>query len=104
MLSVRAHFFFLAVSVAVVFETLPGRGQATNGSRFDVVMGLGLPAIDRGVFIDPSRGPGGPEAALRRASHARSTGHDLVGEGGARYLPGQVIVKFRDGVSSALRL
>jgi serine protease len=104
MASFRALLFWLAVSVAAIFVILPGRGQAQDGSRFDDILGLGLPAIDRGVVTDPFRAPGGPEAALRGASQTSSTRHDLVGEGGARYVPGRVIVKFRAGVSSALRL
>jgi serine protease len=101
----RALLFVLAVSVSVVFVIIPGRGQAPDRSRLDVIMGLGLPAVERdGVFMDQSRVPGSPEAAMRRAFQTASTGHDLVGEGGARYVPGRVIVKFRDSVSSARRL
>jgi serine protease len=101
---VRALLASVAVPVAVVLVILPRRGQAQDGSRLDVIMGLGLPAIDRGVVADPSRLPGGPEAVARRALETASTPRDLVGEGGSRYVPGRVIVKFRDGVSSASRL
>jgi serine protease len=100
----RAVLFVLAVSVSVVFVILPGRAQVPNRSPLDLIMGLGLPAVDTGVVSDPSRVPGGPEAYVRRALETASTRHDLVGEGGARYVPGRVIVKFRDGVSSASRL
>ena len=54
--------------------------------------------------MDPFRAPGGPDAFVRRALQTASTSHDLEGEGGARYLPGRVIVKFRDGVPAASRL
>jgi serine protease len=103
MYPVRA-FLFLALPVAVVLVILPGRGRAQDAARLDVVLGLGLPAIDRGVVMDPSRVPGGPEAAVLRALETASTRHDLVGEGGSRYVPGRLIVKFRDGVSTASRL
>src|SRR5271156_246729 len=104
MYPVRALPFFLAVPVAVVFVILPGRGRAQDASRLDVILGLGLPAIDRGVVMDPSRVPGGPAPAVLRALGPASTRHDLVGEGGARYVPGRLIVKFRDGVSTGSRL
>src|ERR1700675_4946478 len=100
----RALLCVLAVSVSLVFGVLPGRGQVPDPSRLDVIMGLGLPAIDTGVVMDPFRAPGGPEAFVRRGLVTASTSHDLVGEGGARYVPGRVIVKFRDGVPSASRL
>jgi serine protease len=104
MCGVRGLLSVLAVSFSVGFVILPGHGQAPDPSQLDVVMGLGLPAIDTGVVMDPFRGPGGPDGAVRRALQTASTAHDLVGEGGARYVPGRVIVKFRDGVSSARRL
>ena len=104
MRGVRAVLFVVAVSVSVVFVILPGRAQAPNGSGLDLIMGLGLPPVDTGVVADPSRMPGGTDAYLRRALETASTRHDLVGEGGARYMPGRVIVKFRDGVSPASRL
>src|ERR1700730_6500744 len=104
MRGVRAVLFVLAVSVSVVIVILPGRAQAPDPSPLDVIMGLGLPAIDRGVVMDPFRAPGGPDAFVRRALQTASTSHDLEGEGGARYLPGRVIVKFRDGVPAASRL
>ncbi len=79
----RAVLFVLAVSVSVVFVVLPGRAQAPDPSPLDLIMGLGLPAIDRGVVMDPFRAPGGPDALVRRALQTASTSHDLVGEGGA---------------------
>jgi serine protease len=104
MCRVRALALVVAVSVSVVFVILPGRGQAPDPSPFDLIMGLGLPPIDRGVVMDPFRAPGGSEGFVRRGLQTASTSHDLVGEGGARYVPGRVIVKFRDGVSTPARL
>ena len=44
---------------------MPGPGQAQEASRLDLVLGLGLPAVDRGIVSDASRAPGSPEAARR---------------------------------------
>ena len=98
----RALVFVFAASVAVMI--VPGRGQAQDASRPNGVFGLGLPAVERGIIWAESRVPGSPEAARRRAVRASSAIPDRVGEGGARYRPGRVIVKFRDSVSMPARL
>ena len=98
----RALVFVFAASVAVMI--VPGRGQAQDSSRLDGVFGLGLPAVERGIIWGESHVPGSPEAARRRAVRASSAIPDRAGEGGERYRPGRVIVKFRDGVSMPARL
>src|SRR4029453_3210320 len=100
----RVLLFLLAASVAVVFAGVPGRGRAQEASRLDVIIGLGLPAVERGIIPDASRAPGSPEAARRRAVRAIPAVPDFVGEDGARYRRGRVIVKFRAGVSMPTRL
>ena len=104
MRSSRVLLFSLAVSVAVVLVSVPGRGRAQEASRLDVILGLGLPAIERGIVSDASRAPGSPESARRRAVRSISATPDFVGEDGARYRRGRVIVKFRAGVSMPTRL
>jgi len=73
------------VTVAVLL-TIGVGGQ--SGDLF--VLPLGLPGIDLGVLVEE---PPRPE----RAGTMRHTG-------GAPYVPGRVIVKFKDGASTATRL
>jgi serine protease len=69
-----------------------------------VLAGVGLPGVDRGVVADATRTPDSAETHTRQ--HVRSLGGpgDRTGSGGAPYVPGRVIVKFRDGVSPNGRL
>ena len=61
-----------------------------------------LPAVDRG--LSTAEGPG-PAGLSTLASRARVAGAlDRTGRTGAPYAAGRVIVKFRDGISSAARL
>jgi serine protease len=77
------------------------RGHAQDDSRFTIVQNLGLPAIDEGVLIDSTHVPG---AAVdrRRAAILASVGQSATGSG-ARYVPGRVIVKFKDTASEGAR-
>ena len=54
-------------------------------------------------MIDESRAPGTAEGARRRARSLSPT-PDFVAADGARYVAGRVIVKFKDGISTASRL
>ncbi len=96
----RVPLFLLALSVGLfnIFGAA-GRGQTSSLAPLDVVLGLGLPAIDRGVVADVSRGPVSGLHSIRSSAAVP----DRIGAG-FRYMPGRVIVKFRDGVSSAARL
>src|SRR5436309_7016613 len=89
---------FLAV-IAVVIFAMGGRGQ--DRSLPGAVVGIGLPAIDSGVVSDESRRPGSRETVTRRSIRSSSSDRSVVGAG---YVPGRVIVKFRDGVSTETRL
>ena len=104
MRSSRVLLFSLALIGLAAIASMPGLGQAQDRGPLDIVVGLGLPAVERGMISGGSHVPGSPEAALRRAVHSSSAIPDLVGEGGARYRRGRVIVKFRDGVSMPTRL
>ncbi|HEY2152447.1 MAG TPA: hypothetical protein VGH34_16680, partial [Vicinamibacterales bacterium] len=95
----------LRVGAAVVLAgalAIGLRGQTADESRFAIVQNLGLPAIDEGVVADSTHRPGA-EVELRRAairaSVARSTGNGV----GSRYVPGRVIVKFKDTASEGAR-
>jgi len=95
--------FSIVVLVIAGFFTLSGRGQ-TAGSPRRLLSSFAPPAIQGGISPDLSHAPGTPET-LRRQSIRRASGViDRVGASGARYRPGRVIVKFRDGVSAATRV
>jgi serine protease len=103
MSSSRVLLFLLAAAVAVVVVSMPRPGQAQE-ARLDLILGLGLPAVERDSVSFASRAPGSPEAARRRAARSISAMPDFVGADGARYRRGRVIVKFRAGVSMPTRL
>ena len=61
-----------------------------------------LPAVDRGLSTAEGPGPAGLSTLASRARVAATL--DRTGRTGAPYAAGRVIVKFRDGTSSAVRL
>ena len=96
-------FLLLLIGVGAI-AAVAGVGQAQDRGPDDIVVGVGLPAIDRGVVADESRAPDRPETILRRSIRSSSILRDRMGASGVRYQRGRVIVKFRDAVSSASRL
>lgn len=82
----------LAATLAlVVLAVSLGHGQDPGQTR-TLLYPYTLPAIDQGVLKDVTPGPSHP-ATL-----------DRTGRTGADYVPGRVIVKFRDGTTQAVRL
>ena len=61
---------------------------------------VGLPAVDEGVILDSPRTPSLAPARARRA--AAITRSSRRGAAGRLYVPGKVLVRFRDEVSAAL--
>ena len=105
MRSPRVLLFALALLVGfAVIAGIPRLGHAQDRAPLDIVFGLGLPAVERGIVSGGSHVPGSPEAVRRLTVQTSSTSPDLVGEAGSRYRRGRVIVKFRDGVSTPTRL
>jgi serine protease len=81
-----------------------GSGQGQT-SRFRAVLDyFGPQPIERGIIPIESRSPGSRESLARRSIQPASGTVDRAGASGARYLPGRVIVKFKDGATSASRL
>ncbi len=78
------------------------RGQTRDESRFAIVENLGLPAIDEGIAVDSTHRPGAA-VDLRRAAIRASVMRSATGGAGARYVPGRVIVKFKDTASESAR-
>jgi serine protease len=99
--------FFLTLAVAAIATALAGRvnlhGQAGAAARTFLPASI-LPAIDRGVVSDPTHVPGSPEALIRESLRHSTVTLDRTGTSGAHYIAGRVIVKFRDGMSTAARV
>jgi serine protease len=85
-------------SVVVAGLVLGLRGQTRDSSRI-FIQNVGLPAIDQGVIAGESHGPGTIESARRVALQA-SLVRDRIGSAGIPYVPGGILVKFRDAASA----
>src|SRR5262245_39235772 len=99
----RLPLFFLCVSMAVL-ATARGRGQSGPDSSHDYVVGVGLPGIDRALVADESRLQDSREAWVRQHGlESRAAVPDRIGPAGSRIVSGRLIVRFRDGLSTADR-
>lgn len=90
----RLPLFLLVSSIALVLGGAWGRAQQSDPRR-EFAIGLGLPAVDRGVMVGDAR--------LRRDASAPNRRSDIVAADGARVVRGRIIVKFRDEVSAEAR-
>src|SRR2546427_8935920 len=97
----RNLFSILALALLIVFSAR-GRGQGVVSGV--VVADFAPPAIDRGLSASMSRSPDSPESQMREAIRASHSPLERVGAGGAHYIAGKVIVKFRAGTSSTARV
>jgi serine protease len=104
MRSLRARTSCLALAAAAV--VVIGLGAQTRDTPRLNIQNVGLAAIDQGVIHGESRTPGSVDTLRRAAleqSLVRERGGERVGAAGGRYLPGRILVKFRDGTSDADR-
>jgi serine protease len=91
---------FAAASVLVLLGGARGHGQ-NPGQLRTLLSPYPLPAVDQGVLADESLGP---TRQSTLAPRARMKSLDRTGQSGATYVAGRIIVKFRDGTTSAVRL
>jgi serine protease len=96
------YFFFTLAAAAIVF-TGRGHGQSPIEPR-TFLFPYSLPAVDQGLMGDLAPGPATSAAFARRAALSPSITLDRTGSAGSTYVAGRVIVKFRDGTSTASRL
>ena len=84
----RPFLFWLALPAALllVLVAARSRGHAQTESALDIVMGVGLPGIDRGQVVDDTRVPGSPDAARRHGLQPSAAVRERVGAGGARVI------------------
>jgi serine protease len=88
----RAVCATLAIACGLVLTL---RGQVAEQPRLQILLNVGLPAIDEGVIADDSHRPNSPEA-LRRAAFRATVDQDPGVPSPVRYRSGRVIVRFRD--------
>ena len=99
---VRIRVFLSCAAVATALATLGLRAQVAERNGFQLLEGVGLPAVDQGVLGDDTHTPGSFEARRRAAVH--SVMHtDGVSSSGAAYDRGHVVVRFRDEADPASR-
>src|SRR5438132_392507 len=96
----RVWVFFLCAAMAALVVSGP-RAQSGASSSVVVLGNVGLPAIDEGVIAEESHTPHSPESVKREAIRD-SLSRARLGAGG-HYLPGRVIVKFRESASPKAR-
>src|SRR3989442_3261408 len=82
------------IGAAVLVLTL--RGQAPDARPSLQIADVGLPGIDEGVVWDESHTPSSDRARAARAAMAQT---NAAGVPGRAYVPGKVIVSFRDNVT-----
>ncbi len=102
MFRLRARFL-PAVGLVGALAVAVSHGQpAPNASRFAMLAGVGLPGVDAGVTMDATHTPS-TAAALRRVELRRAL-QDQQARLSAPYVPGRLIVRFKDAASPADRL
>ena len=88
----------------LVVHTVHSRGQIVGSASGMVVGYFAPPAIEHGLLLRFSRAPDSLEAQIRSAIRLGNSALDRVGVGGAHYVAGKLIVKFRSGTSSASKV
>src|SRR5207248_1631424 len=80
------------------------RGRGQTPPRYPVVVDFTAPPpIVEGIFASLQRSPDSIETKIRAAIRTSAVALDRVGGSGAHYIAGRVIVKFKDGASTASR-
>src|SRR5262245_54164751 len=97
------YFFFTLTAAAAVLLAARSHGQQPIEPR-TFLYPYSLPAVDQGLMGDLTPDPATPAAFARRASTSSAVTLDRTGSDGSTYVAGRVIVKFRDGVSTAARI
>jgi serine protease len=100
-----AHFryFFFTLTAAAALLVTRGHGQSAIEPR-TFLYPYSLPAVDQGPMGDLRPGPATAAAFVRRAGSLPAVTLDRSGSAGSTYVAGRVIVKFRDGTSTAARI
>jgi serine protease len=98
----HVRYFFFMLTAAAALLVARGHGQSAFEPR-TFLYPYSLPAVDQGAMGEPTRGPATAAAFARRARSSSAVTLDRSGSAGSTYVAGRVIVKFRDGTSTAAR-
>jgi serine protease len=101
----RARFLFLTflTPVALAASVFVVHGQSPAVDQRLVVLGVGLPGVDAGVSYEGTHSPSAPEA-IRRTALRTALQQQRMNDAPPAYVPGRVIVKFRDGATASERI
>jgi len=100
----RARFLSLA-PIALALAGLAAfvvHGQSPVDGRL-IILGNGLPAVDAGVTFEETHSPSAAEA-IRRIAIRTAVQQQRMNDAPLSYVPGRVIVKFRDAAAAADRI
>src|ERR1700704_5206516 len=92
----------LSASLAIAAGLVIGLGGQTRDNSRNWIQNVGLPGIDQGVIADESHSPASVETARHAALQAALV-RDRIGTTGIPYVPGRILVKFRDTASATDR-
>ena len=99
----RSVHIFLTFAALCLLAGIHGDGQTRSNASGVVVDFVALPPIDLGLVRSLSRSPDSPESRIRASLRPEGFTRDRVGSGGAHYIAGKVIVKFKGGSSTVSR-
>lgn len=101
---VRVRYVILTLAAVVALVLVSDSvGRSQPPARAGIVSRFAPPAIDRGLMSDRSVAPDSPESRVRASVRALDAPAVRHSASGATYVPGRLIVKFRDGVSVSTR-
>jgi len=104
MSGVHVRYFFFTLTAAAALLVAHSHGQSAAQPR-TLLYPYSLPAVDQGPMGDLRVDPATEAAALaRHAASSSAVTLDRSGSAGSMYVAGRVIVKFRDGTSTAARI
>lgn len=92
----------IALVCAIVMIAAGAWGQSAK--RRAILSDIAPPPIQRGIIRDFTHAPDSPETVRRSSIRPLRNTVDRIGVSGARYAPGRVIVKYKDGTAAAARL
>ncbi len=101
---VRLRGFIFLIAAAVALIVARGGGQDAGLSRRSYLYPYPLSAVDQGLMRVETPDPGRRSATSRGPTMVPAATRDRTGRSGAPYAAGTLIVKFRDGASTAARL
>src|SRR5262245_11133622 len=100
----RTRLQFMVASALLAFAlVVPGHGQAPDSYPI-LLQDISAGAVDRGVSPDDAPPPSNRGRVRAESVDGNRVYADRVSSSGATYVPGRVIVKFRDGMSTAATL